>query len=55
MSGMRALTITAALATIVAIPFLLSKRRTKVPEDKPESGVQPYDDPRRYDVFDFIG
>jgi hypothetical protein len=52
---MKAITFTAFVATIVALPILLSKRRAKARDERTESGVQPYEDPRRYDVFDFMG
>jgi hypothetical protein len=47
------LTITAVLATIVAIPFFLHKRRARLRLLRAESGVRPHEEERRYDVFDF--
>jgi hypothetical protein len=52
---MKVLTLTAVMATIVAIPILFSKRRANVRDERAQSGVQPYEDSRRYDVFDFMG
>ena len=54
MEGMKTtLTLTAVLATIVAIPFLLHKRRARLRLLRAESGVRPRDEERRYDIFDF--
>jgi len=47
---MRTLTITALMATLVAIPFFLRRRRAQVRAIP--AAIE--DDPRRYDVFDFI-
>jgi hypothetical protein len=45
---MKALTITALMATLVAIPLILHRRRMQpVP-------AEVRDDPRRYDLFDFV-
>jgi hypothetical protein len=52
---MKALTLTAVMATIVALPILFGKRRAKVQEERVGPGVHPYEDPRRYDLFDFVG
>jgi hypothetical protein len=52
---MKVFALTAVMATIVAIPILFGKRRAKVREERARSGIQPYDDSRRYDVFDFMG
>ncbi len=51
---MRTLTITALMATLVALPWFLHKRRTRLQVVRVESGVNPPEDPRRYDLFDFI-
>ena len=47
---MRTLTITALMATLVAIPFIIRRHRAQV-RAIPAAGE---DDPRRYDVFDFV-
>ncbi|HTO93421.1 MAG TPA: hypothetical protein VMM80_03590 [Bacteroidota bacterium] len=47
---MRTITITALVATLVAIPFILRRHRAQV-RVVPVAGD---DDPRRYDVFDFV-
>ena len=47
---MRTITITALMATLVAIPFILHRRRTQL-RAIPVAGE---DDPRRYDIFDFV-
>jgi hypothetical protein len=46
--------ITALMATLVAIPWILRKRRTRLELIQAESGVRPSEDPRRYDLFDFM-
>jgi len=38
------------MATLVAIPFILRRRRAQLRLLRPEAG----EDPRRYDVFDFV-
>ncbi len=47
---MKALTITALMATLVAIPLLVHRHRMQAV--RAEAGDR--DDPRRYDVFDFV-
>jgi len=39
------------MATLVAIPFILRRHRAQVRTIRADSGT---DDPRRYDVFDFV-
>jgi len=51
---MRTLTITALMATLVALPWFLRKRRTRLQLVEAESGARPPEDPRRYDLFDFV-
>ncbi|MEW6512192.1 MAG: hypothetical protein AB1428_14670 [Bacteroidota bacterium] len=51
---MRTLTITAMMAALVALPLILRKRRARLQTIAVESGVRPPDDPRRYDLFDFM-
>jgi hypothetical protein len=48
---MKTFTITALMATLVAIPLILRMRRIQPVPVEPE-GVR--DDPRRYDLFDFV-
>jgi hypothetical protein len=47
-------TITALMATLMAIPWILRKRRARLQAIQAESGVRPFDDDRRYDLFDFM-
>jgi hypothetical protein len=51
---MKTLTWTAVLATVVAIPFFLHKRRIRLEVQRIESGDHPHDEYRRYDLYDFI-
>lgn len=48
---MKTITITALMATLVAIPLILRRRRALAVSGEP---VGPSDDPRRYDLFDFV-
>jgi len=48
---MKTLTITALMATLVAIPLIIHRHRTAAASAA--SGT-PADDPRRYDLFDFV-
>jgi len=47
---MRTFTITALMATLVAIPFIIRRHRAQVLPARAADA----DDPRRYDVFDFV-
>ena len=48
---MKTLTITALMATLVAIPLIIHRHRTA---SAPGAAGAPADDPRRYDLFDFV-
>lgn len=48
---MRTLTITALLATLVAIPLIVRRHTVRVPAEDEQSAA---DDPQRYDLFDFM-
>jgi hypothetical protein len=48
---MRTFTITALMATLVAIPLMLHRHRTAAASG---AGGMRTDDPRRYDLFDFV-
>ena len=51
---MRTLTITALMATLFAGSWIFHKRRTRLQAIRTESGDRPSEDPRRYDLFDFL-
>jgi hypothetical protein len=51
---MRTFTITALMATLFAGSWILHKRRARLQAVRAESGVRPPEDPRRYDLFDFL-
>ena len=48
---MKTITITALMATLLAIPLILHRRRALAGSGEP-GGLS--DDPRRYDIFDFV-
>ena len=49
---MKTLTITALMATLVAIPLLVHIHRAQGASGRERDAVP--DDPRRYDIFDFV-
>jgi hypothetical protein len=51
---MKTLTLAAMVATLVAIPLILRKRRTRLGATRIESDECPAGDSRLYDVFDFV-
>jgi hypothetical protein len=51
---MRAFTITAILAALIAIPLMQRKRRLEVAEVKPEFGGRLSGDDLKYDIDDFL-
>jgi hypothetical protein len=51
---MRAFTITAILAALIAIPFMKRRRHLEAAEVKPEFGGRLNGDDLRYDIDDFL-
>ncbi len=48
---MKTLTLTALMAALVAIPLIIRRHRTAAAS---VAAGAPSDDPRRYDLFDFV-
>jgi hypothetical protein len=42
------------MATLLAIPLILRKRRARLQLTRAESGVHPFEEERRRDLFDLI-
>jgi hypothetical protein len=49
---MKTLTITALMAALVAIPLIVHRHRVQAAAGREGNPVP--DDPRRYDIFDFV-